>query len=152
MLDAAAISIVREMNIPTSLSRVLAVITLLIAAATTAGCGDGGEGTPDYCASISTLEDSVQELTELRIEVGTLGELETRLKEIKSDVQGVREEAGDEFSAELDAMDKAVSEFGANVQAAATKPSLETVAKIGTSIETLANATQNLRKAVQDAC
>lgn len=141
------------MNIPTSFSRVIAVAALLVAATTIAGCGSGeDEGSPEYCASINTLDDSVRELTDLKLEVGALGELETRLKEVKSDVEDVKEEAGDEFGAELDAMDKAVSEFGTNVQAAATKPSLETVAQIGTSIETLATATQNLRKAVQDAC
>lgn len=141
------------MNIPTSFSRVIAVAALLVAATTTAGCGSGGdEGSPEYCASINTLEDSVRELTDLKLDVGALGELETRLKEIKSDVKDVKEEAGDEFGAELDAMDQAVSEFGTNVQAAATKPSLETVAQIGTSIETLATSAQNLRKAVEDAC
>lgn len=152
MLEATVTRIVRWMSIPTSFSRIIAVVALALAAMMTAGCGSGDEGSPEYCASINSLRDSVNGLTDITIDQGALGELDTKLEEVRSDVKDVKEEAGDEFATEIDAMDEAASNLRTSLDAAAADPSLDTVSAVGTDIQTLVTSVKTLNDATKDKC
>lgn len=155
MARSRAAAIVTHMMLRTRVSRVVPGTVLLLAVATTAGCGDdGGPGgvDPALCSSVDALKSSVAGLTDISLDVGALADLQSGLTEVQKDLGDVQDDAGDEFSSEIDAVKKAVSDLGTTVQTAAASPSLQTVSTIGPSVQAVGTSITKLASSVGDAC
>lgn len=140
------------MTIATSCARALSAAVLLLAATTTAGCGSADDDDPAVCSSVDSLESSVAGLTDITIDPGALADLESSLDEVKSDLSKVKDDASEEFAAEVDAVEQATSGLGTRLDAAVATPSLETVSAVGTAVQTLGTSLKSLADAVKSTC
>jgi hypothetical protein len=147
--------IVTEVNTCTSSARVLPAAALLLVAAVPSGCGDDdGSGSDDaaVCSSVDALKSSVAGLTDIPLDLGALDDLQSGLKKIQSDLGTVKDDAGDEFATEVDAVEQATADLGSTIDAAVSAPSLQTVSKVGTSLEGLGTSLTSLTDSVKSTC
>ncbi len=117
-------------------SRRVGIVTIVLASLVFAGCGSDEEP-PAVCSSVDALKASVETVTTVELGQGVLVELRGNLEKVRSDLRTVRDDAGDEYSAEIDSVDQAVEAVGTSVRAAVSSPSSEAITAIGADIDQL---------------
>ena len=136
------------------LSVVTVVVALLLPVA--AGCGSDTESDTDeppaVCSSVEALEASVATVTTVDLDQGALTELRDNLSQVESDLRTVVADAGDEYAAEINALDEAVGTVGSSLRAAITSPSSQALTDIGASVEQLSTSVSSLQEAVASTC
>lgn len=136
------------------LSVVPLVLALMLPVA--AGCGSDSDSDTDeppaVCSSVDALEASVASVTTVDLDQGALPELRDNVSQVESDLRTVVEDAGDEYAAEIDALDQAVEAVGSSLRAAITAPSSQAITDVGASIEQLGTSVSSLQEAVASTC
>ena len=119
-----------------------------------AGCGSDSESDepPAVCSSVEALEASVASVTTVDLDRGALTELRDNVSQVESDLRTVVDDAGDEYAAEIDALEQAVGAVGSSVRAAITAPSSQAITDVGASIEQLGTSVSSLQEAVASTC
>lgn len=138
------------MNLRTS--RLWTLGAALLLATTLTACGSADNDQPAVCASLESLESSVAGLTDITLNKDALAQLEDGLDEITSDLDDVKDDAGDEFSTEIDAVERASSDLRTTLDAAVATPSLQAIAAVGTPLKALGTSLRSLGDAVKSTC
>lgn len=122
----------------------------------TAGCtGDEPPATdepPAVCSAVSSLKESVSDVTTVDLDQGALAELQDNLTQVQSDLGKVKEDAKDEYATEIDAVEQASASVGSSVDAAITSPSAQAITRVGTAVQTLGTSLTALEDAVKNTC
>ena len=131
-------------------SRRVGIVTIMLASLLLAGCGS--DEPPAVCSSVDDLKASVETVTTVELGQGVLAELRGNLEKVLSDLRTVRDDAGDEYSAEIDSVDQAAEAVGTSLRAAVTSPSSEAISAIGADIDQLGTSLSSLSEAVGSTC
>ena len=130
--------------------RHLTAAAVLLAALTVAGCGE--DEPPAICSSVDSLQASVEAVTTVDLGEGALAELQDNLDQVQSDLSQVRDDAGEEYAGEIDAVDRAFTSISSSVEAGVASPSAQAVTEVGIAIESLGTALSDLEEAVRSTC
>jgi hypothetical protein len=115
-----------------------------------AGCGSDSK--PDYCSNVSDLQDSVDELGDVKLESGVLGTVEADLKKIQADANAVVSSAKQDFPSETSALKSSVSELSATANQLPPAPTPQQLLGLGAGIQSTVMAAQELSSATESAC
>jgi phage-related minor tail protein len=124
----------------------LAVVGLGLFAA---GCGSDE---PDYCSDVSTLEQSVNDLADLKLESGVLSELQSDLSTIQSNAKAVEQSAKQDFPDETSALETSVSKLSKSIDKLPESPTTEQLVGLAPEISAVVDADKELDSATESAC
>jgi hypothetical protein len=128
----------------------IAVATLLLAVSLTA-CG--GEDEPAVCNSSNDLKTSLKDAQKIDIGSGTaLADLKSALKEVRSNLATVKEDAESEYSAQVKAIESGYAALRTSIQSATSSTSAATLAAVGAAVSALATDVEALIADVQKTC
>lgn len=134
-----------------SKARILLCGTVLITATALSSCASGSDN-PALCSSLDSLKSSVAGLTDIQINGDTLANVQDTLDQVQSDLRQVKDDASDEYSLEVDAVDQATSELNSNLDDAVTTPSVEAASAVATSVRAVGTSLNSLADAVKNTC
>lgn len=116
-----------------------------------AGCGSDDEE-PAVCSSVDDLRTSVSAVTGVQVQQGALATLQDDLGTVKSDLSAVVEDAKDEYSEEVDAVQQAANDLSSSVEVAVASPSAAAAGAVRTAARALGSTLNALVDAVEDTC
>lgn len=114
-----------------------------------AGCGSDK---PDYCADVSTLEQSVNDLGDLKLESGVLSDLQSGLSEVETNAKAVEASAKQDFPSETSALESSVSDLSKSIESLPQSPSTEQLVALAPQIAAVVDADKKFDSATQSAC
>lgn len=127
----------------------VAVMTLALATPLT-GCG---EDQPAVCSSVDDLEASVEDVRDIDVtSSGALGDLESGLEAVGSDLSEVKSDAKAEFSSQIDTVQASYDALSASVDAAKASVSAATLSAAATALSTFGSDVRTLITDVQETC
>lgn len=135
----------------TSLGYKLIILPLAIAGMGlfAAGCGSDK---PDYCSDVSALDQSVNDLADIKLESGVLSELESGLNEVQSNAEAVEQSAKQDFPSETSALETSVSTLSKSIEKLPESPSAEQLLALAPQIKAVVDADNEFDSATQSAC
>ena len=127
----------------------VAVMTLALATPLT-GCG---EDQPAVCSSVDDLEASVEDVRDIDVtSSGALGDLESGLEAVGSDLSDVKADAKAEFSSQIDTVQASYDALSASVDAAKASASAATLSAAATALSAFGSDVRTLITDVQETC
>jgi hypothetical protein len=127
----------------------VAVMTLALAVPLT-GCG---EDQAAVCSSVDDLEASVDEVRDIEVSSsGALGDLESGLTAVGSDLSEVKADAKTEFSSQIDTVQASYDALTESVDAAKASASAATLSAAATALSTFGSDVRTLITDVQETC
>jgi hypothetical protein len=124
------------------------VPTALVAAA----LGIAGCGKPQYCSDVGNLKKSVDDLSGVELERGSLPTLRTELQQVRGDAQAAVSAAKQDFPTETRALESSLASASAAIGALPASPTREQLLGAGGELRGVANAARDLSGATQSAC
>ena len=110
----------------------IAVTTLLLTVSL-AACG--GEDEPAICNSSNELKTSLNDVKKIDIGSGTaLADLKSALKEVRSNLATVKEDADAEYSDKVKAVESGYAALKTSIQSATSSTSAATLAAVGAAV------------------
>ena len=141
------------MKLHRSARRVLSTGATVILSASAFGCSADEEvEVPAICASVDSLESSVDDLSAVEIEAGVVADLQTSLGEVQEDLAVVVADAKNEYESEIDAVEAATSTLGASLDTALATPSVANLSAVQVALESLGTSLTSLTDAVDATC
>lgn len=146
------------MNLIVARFRLRCAGALVVLVAALSGCGAGEDdppaapATPAICSSVDALRSSAKAVTDVQVERGALQRLQKALGEVRTDLSTVAKDATSEYSDEVDAVEKAVSDLGSSVDAAVATPTAATVGAVGAASRALGTSLSALVDSVGSTC
>ncbi|WP_370618430.1 hypothetical protein [Mumia sp. Pv 4-285] len=130
------------------------VVPLLLAGSLGAcGDGDGDDEPPAVCSSVDTLQDSVEELSDIDVtSQGSLAELKDGIPEVGDALADVKAEAKSEFATPLSAAESSWATLQAALDAAVASPTGATLSAAGTALSTFGQDVKTLVSDVESTC
>ena len=127
----------------------VAALTLALAIPLT-GCG---EDQPAVCSSVDDLQTSVDEVRDIDVSSsGALGDLESGLEAVGSDLSDVKSDAKAEFSSQIDTVQASYDALAASIDAAKESASAATLGAAATALSTFGSDVRTLVTDVQKTC
>lgn len=130
-----------------ALARLLAAAC--VGAALLTGCSSG---TPAVCADIANLKASVQNLKDTNIRTDGLSAVSDDLAKIKQQVQTLGNDAKNQYTSEIDALNGALHTLESDVSAAKANLTGATLTAVASSAGAVVTAGKNLASAVSGTC
>ena len=135
------------------------VVLVLGLGSALAACGSdddsGGDAAPDkpaVCDSVAALKSAGAGLKDMTVRSDGIGGIQDQLAKVQSAYADVKADAADQFGTQIDAVDTDLTTLKDDVSAAADKPSLTTLADIGTGVRTVADDVTALVDDIQSTC
>jgi len=113
-----------------------------------AGCG---ASKPAYCSDRTNLENSVKELTSLKISGGVSG-LQAQVNKIQSDATAAVSSAKSDFPSETSAIKSSVDTLASAVKALPSSPSPKQIATIAGDASNALSAAKSFSDATSSKC
>lgn len=130
--------------------RVACAAATLLLGATLVGCS---KDKPAVCTSVDNLKTATDNLKNVDITAsGGIGNLETALTTVQSDVSTVKTDAKSQFSAQITAVDTALATLKTSADAAKSNPSVTTVAAAASAVPPVKTALETLINDVKSTC
>lgn len=127
----------------------IAALTLALATSLT-GCG---EDQAAVCSSVDDLQTSVDEVRDIDVSSsGALGDLESGLEAVGSDLSDVKSDAKAEFSGQIDTVQASFDALTESVDAAKASASAATLSAAATALSTFGSDVRTLITDVQETC
>jgi hypothetical protein len=123
---------------------------LVVSFAVLTGCG--GSDKPQYCSDISTLQDSVSQLSSISIEAGVLDNVKTDLETVQTDAQTAVDSAKTDFPSETSALEDSINTASTSIQDLPASPSAAEIAAVALNVSAVVNAAQDFESATSSAC
>jgi hypothetical protein len=124
--------------------------TTVLATAVLAGCGSSDK--PAFCDDVGTLQDSIGQLTSIKIEAGVLDNVKTDLETVQTNAQTVVDSAKTDFPSESSALEDAIDTAEQSIQDLPSSPSATEVAAVALNVSAVANAAKSFEEATSSAC
>jgi outer membrane murein-binding lipoprotein Lpp len=134
------------------ISRLLWIMFVLaIAALVAAGCG--GDDKPAYCSDVSDLQQSVDDLKNVRLtESGALSTLQTDLQTVQSNADAVVSSAKQDFSSQTSALKSSVSKLSTTIEQLPSSLTAQQLAPVAQGISSVVTSVKDLDSATSSAC
>ena len=128
----------------------LTTTAVVMASLIVGGCG--GDEPSAVCDDVDTLAASIADLGDVELEQGALASLQDKATQVQDDVSDLVATAEEEYAAEIDSVDQALSAVGTSLEAAVATPSGPSLAAVGADLQSLGTSMKALADAVQDSC
>ena len=122
---------------------------VFVSAAVVVGCGDDK---PQYCADVSTLEDSVTQLTEIELNAGAIDTFKTDLQTVEDNARTVQASAESDFPTESSDLENSLNKTVDAVQSLPSSPSASDLVALAADASALANSVTSFQDATSSAC
>ncbi len=130
-------------------SLALAAATLVLTTSFAACSNDQ----PAVCTSVDSLKSSVDDLKNVDVtSSGAVGDLQTALSSVESNLADVKSDAKSQFSTQIDAVDTAVASLKTSIDSETSDPSAANVAAVAAAAPPVTTALQTLISDVQSTC
>lgn len=134
------------------LKKSLLALTTTTVLATTVLLGCGSSDKPAFCGDVTTLEDSIGQLTSINIEAGVLDTVKTDLETVQTNAQTVVDSAKTDFPSESSALEDSINTAGESIQDLPSSPSATEIAAVALNVSAVANAAKSFEEATSSAC
>jgi hypothetical protein len=132
------------------------VLAALIAVAGLAvgGCSSGESESPDasLCSSADDLRSSISDLGDVQVVEDGTEEVRQTVSEVGDDVARLADEARDEFSDQVSAVEAAVGDLGSALNSLGSAPSAAALGEVRTAVRTLVEDAGVLLDDVSSSC
>ena len=118
---------------------------------TGAGATVSGGAKPAYCATLSSLQSTVHDLTHLSL-TGGVTSLLGEVTKLQSDATTLVNQAKGDFPAETSTLRSAVSKFESEVKSMSSSPSTSQIASLATSAISVVNAVKTFAESATTKC
>jgi hypothetical protein len=125
------------------------LIAAMLSPAVAAGCG--AEQAP-VCASLESVQHSIQQLRDVNVAENGLSQLKTDLQQLRVHLDELTDQAAGQFSTEVQAVQAAVTQFRTTVTTARADPSAVNLAAVRTAFAAVPAAVNNLGQALAGTC
>jgi hypothetical protein len=109
-------------------------------------------GQPAVCDDLDALRTSVKDLQNVDIGNDALSTLTTDLQKIQADLKQLGQDASDQYSTQIDAVQKQASALGTSLQTATTDPSATSLTEVSTDVKAVGSAVSDLGNAMSGTC
>ncbi len=123
---------------------------VFVSAAVLVGCG--GDDKPQYCSDVSTLEDSVNQLTDINLGAGAIDTFKTDLQTVEDNARAVQASAESDFPTETSDLENSVNDTVDAVQNLPSSPSAGDLAALAADASAVANSVKAFQDATSSAC
>jgi hypothetical protein len=123
--------------------------TTVLATGVLAGCSSDK---PAFCDDVSTLQDSISQLTSVNIEAGVLDTVRTDLETVQTDAQTVVDSARTDFPSETSDLEDSINTAEQSIQDLPSSPSAAEIAAVALNVSAVANAAKSFEEATSSAC
>lgn len=120
-----------------------------VAGALLTGCSSGK---PAVCTDIANLNASVQSLKNTNIKANGLSAVSDELTKIKQQLRTLANDAKQQYSTQINAMNSALHTLTSDVDAAKADPTTATLTSVASSAGAVVTAGKNLSSAVAGTC
>lgn len=120
-----------------------------VSAAIVTGCSDDK---PQYCSDVSSLEDSVNQLTSIEINSEVVDTVQSDLETVRSDAEAVVASAQSDFPTETSELEDSVDRAVTAVEDLPSSPSAADVAALAADVVAVGNAATSFQDATSSAC
>lgn len=119
-----------------------------------AGCGgsDSGSSKPAYCQDVDALQQSLNALTDIKIQAGALSDIQAKLTQVQQDAQALKASAKSEFAPQTTALKDALSKLSTDAKQTAASPSAAAVGAVVDDVQQVGTAFGDLQSAVKGKC
>ncbi len=129
----------------------LALLSILVvSAAVIYGCG--GSDQPEYCDKVSTLQDSVSQLTDIQIDAGALDKVKSDLETIQTDAEAAVDAAKDDFPSEANDLEDSIDKASSAIQDLPSSPSATEIGAVAFDVSAVVNSAKSFQDATSSAC
>lgn len=140
---AAPVTVVRMTR-----SRCAVVLLVLGLSSGLASCSDD----PEVCDDVDALAASLDNLRELQIGENALSSAQSELSGMKTEVAQLRDDAGEEYATEIDAVTSEVEALATGVQSAMETPTPAALQAVADGLRAVGTAVDDLVDTVQGTC
>lgn len=123
--------------------------TAVLATGVLVGCSSDK---PAFCGDVTTLEDSISQLTSIKVEAGVLDNIRTNLETVQANAQTVVDSARTDFPSESSDLEDAVKTAEQSIQDLPSSPSAAEIAAVALNVSAVANAAKSFDEATSSAC
>jgi hypothetical protein len=123
--------------------------TTVLSVAVLAGCSSDK---PAFCGDVDTLNNSISQLTSVKIEAGVLDNIRTDLNTVQTDAQAAVDSARTDFPSETSALEDSLKTAEQSIQDLPASPSGAEIAAVALNISAVANAAKSFEEATSSAC
>jgi len=139
-------------RIPLLLLGLMLALTLVVAA-----CDDDDDSSTTsaeeaYCQDVDTLTADVNSLASLDVVAEGTDGIESAVSAVQTDVDSLKDSAGDVAGDEVDALDSALSDLDDALEAAGDDLTAENSSDVVSAIENTASAAQTLETTLEASC
>ena len=127
-----------------------ALAAIALCAGALAACG--GSSKPSYCSSVSNLEGSIKALPSTNIVQTGLSGLESAVAKVQTDAQTAINDAKSDFPTETSALKSSIDTLSTSAKAAASSPSVTTIAQLPSQVSAVVTAANNFQSATKSKC
>ena len=125
-------------------------ITTVFAAGLLAGCGSSDK--PAFCGDVKNLQDSISQLTSIKIETGVLDTVRTDLEAVQANAQTVADSARTDFPSESSSLEDSIKTASQSIQDLSPSPSGTEIAAVALTVSAVATAAKSFEEATSSAC
>jgi hypothetical protein len=130
------------------MSRWIAVAVALA----TLGAGACGTDKPAVCDSFAAVQNSIEHIRNANVAENGLSQLTTDLSQLKPSLEQLYADAKTQYTAEIESLRAAVSQFSANLTTARTEPNAHNLAGAGIALAALQDSARRLADAISGTC
>ena len=112
----------------------------------------GCSSQPAVCDDVDALRTSVGKLQDVKIGDNALDTLSSDLADIQADLKKLGDDASEQYSSEVDALDSQVAGLRTSLQAAAAAPTAESIGAVGQDVQGVGSAMRDMSDAVKSTC
>jgi len=124
--------------------------TTVLATAVLAGCSSSDK--PAFCSDVSTLRDSISQLTSVKIDAAVLDNVKTDLETVQTNAETVVDSAKTDFPSESSALEDSINTAGESIQDLPSSPSATEIAAVALNLNAVVNAAKSFEEATSSAC
>jgi hypothetical protein len=125
-------------------------ITTVFAAGLLAGCGSSDK--PAFCGDVKNLQDSISQLTSIKIETGVLDTVRTDLEAVQANAQTVADSARTDFPSESSSLEDSIKTASQSIQDLSPSPSGTEIAAVALNVSAVATSAKSFEEATSSAC
>ncbi len=139
----------------------LATAAFLVCVCMLSACGSSSSSTtaanataskPAYCATLTSLEQSVKALTAVRPTKNGTGALQSAFTQVANQATALAGQVKSEFSTQTEALKKSVATLSSTVKQIASSPTKANLSQIPGEVAAVSTAVKNLASAASPKC
>lgn len=104
------------------------------------------------CEDVDALRTSVQNLQDVQIGEDALSALSTDLQQIESELGQLRQDASEEYSTEIDAVQADTDALRDSLQTAGAEPSATSFSEVAGDVQAVVSSMTDLDNTVNETC